>query len=75
MKSNKNRLFIRNNYDNPDHISIIDSPMSYGAICIRCAGMMGGKIMDQAVPWKASKCDCCDIKEQVTQPKNFIWRT
>ena len=69
------KLFMRNNYDNPGHASAINQPMSYGAICVRCAGMLGGKITDQPVHWRVKKCDCCNIKEQVTHPKNFIWRT
>jgi hypothetical protein len=69
------KLFMRNNYDNPDHVSVLDKPMSYQAICLRCAAMMGGKINDQAASWSLKECDCCNIKEQVTLPRNFIWRS
>lgn len=69
------KLFMRNNYDNPDHVSTLNEPMSYSLICLRCAGMMGGKINDQSVAWLVKKCDRCGIKSQVTQPRNYIWRT
>lgn len=52
-----------------------DKVLEYEAICLRCAGIRGGKINDQSVSWLVKKCGCCGLKSQVTQPRNFIWRT
>lgn len=69
------KLFMRNHYDNPEHTAVIKEPMSYAFICIRCAGMLGGKLTDRGATWHVGKCDCCDAETPVTQPRDFIWRT
>ena len=36
------KLFMRSLYDKTDKRAEIKDPMEYGAICLRCAGTMGG---------------------------------
>jgi len=65
---------MRNNYDNPEHIAPIKNPMDYNAICLRCAGIMGGKPANQMSTWHIANCDCCGLETPVTQPRDFLWR-
>ena len=53
----------------------IKPPLEYEAVCISCAGKLGGK-MDKwlQTTWHLSKCSCCNNKTEVTSPRNYIWR-
>lgn len=69
------KLFMRNFYDNPDNLAEIKDPLEYEAVCIACAGKLGGK-MDQWIKtaWSHDTCSCCKVKKEVTKPRNYIWR-
>ncbi len=69
------KLFMRSLYDKTDKRTEIGNPMDYKVICLRCAGMMGGKPADKVSAWNIANCDCCGLETSVTQPRNFIWRT
>lgn len=69
------KLFMRNNYDNPKHVAPIKNPMDYNLICMRCAGMLGGKMAPRHhATWSQDKCDCCGKDATVTEPRDFIFR-
>jgi len=67
------KLFMKSYYEKAARE--VKPPLEYEAICISCAGKLGGKINDQSVAWLVKKCDCCGLKAQVTKPRNFIWRS
>jgi hypothetical protein len=70
------KLFMRSFYDNPDKPREMKNPMEYAAICLGCAGLMGGKMLENhADTFRTGVCDCCKEKKFVSQPRDFIWRT
>lgn len=70
------KLFMRNFYDQPDKRQEIKDPMNYSVICVGCAGLLGGKMLEsRQATWHVGECACCGEKKSVTQPRNYIWRT
>jgi hypothetical protein len=69
------KLFMRSLYDKTEKRAEIKNPMKYTAICLRCAGTMGGKMAEKISTWYIDHCDCCGLETSVTQPRDFIWRT
>jgi hypothetical protein len=70
------KLFMRSFYDNPDQPREMKDPMTYDLICLGCAGLLGGKMLDNhACTFRPGVCDCCKQEKSVTKPKEFIWRT
>lgn len=53
----------------------VKPPLEYEAICISCAGKLGGKI-DRWLKskWTNAECNVCGHKTEVTNPKEYIWR-
>ena len=50
-------------------------PTQTEKVCLPCAGKLGGKL-DRRLPkkWTLAKCDICGKKNEVTTPKEYIWR-
>jgi len=70
------KLFMRSFYDNPDQPREMKDPMEYGAICLGCAGLLGGKMLEShAATMRMAKCGCCKQEKAVAQPRSYIWRT
>ena len=68
------KLFMRSLYDKGSRRTEIGNPLDYSAICLRCAGMMGGKPAQSMSTWHTAGCDCCGLETPVTQPRDFLWR-
>lgn len=70
------KLFMRSFYDNPDKPREMKDPMDYRALCLGCAGLLGGKMLDNhRDTFVYSSCDCCKQEKEVAQPRDYIWRT
>jgi len=70
------KLFMRSFYDNPDKPMEMKDPMKYDQICLGCAGLLGGKMMENhRDKFFTGTCDCCKQKKTVAQPRDYIWRT
>lgn len=69
------KLFMRSFYDNPDQPMEMKDPMEYGLICLGCAGLLAGKMMENhRVTFHIGTCDCCKQEKAVAQPRDYIWR-
>jgi transcription elongation factor Elf1 len=53
----------------------VKPPLENDYVCVSCAGKLGGKL-DRRLPkkWAFATCDICGKKNEVTTPKEFIWR-
>jgi hypothetical protein len=70
------KLFMRSFYDNPDQPREMKDPMTYDLICLGCAGLLAGKMMDNhAATMHMGTCGCCKQEKAVALPRSYIWRT
>lgn len=67
------KMFMKSYYEK--EAREVKPPLEYEAICISCAGKLGGK-MDKwlQVTWHHGECGACGHKTEVTSPRNYIWR-
>lgn len=70
------KLFMRSLYDKNSTLQEIKDPKDYRTLCVACAGKLGGKMsQDHKATWHFSACGCCGTIKEVTQPRDFIWRS
>jgi hypothetical protein len=67
------KLFMRAYTDT--QLGVIKPPAEYTAVCMSCAGKLGGKINGWAhAAWQHAECGACGHVKEVTKPKEFTWR-
>lgn len=69
------KFFMKHFYDKSTTRQEVKDPLEYEFICISCAAKLGGKV-DKWLnsTWHYGDCSCCNVKKEVTQPRDFIWR-
>lgn len=69
------KLFMRSFYDNPDRPREMKDPMDYDLICLGCAAMLGGKMVERnSVSMHQAQCGFCKDDKPVSRPRDYIWR-
>ena len=67
------KLFMKSHYEKKARE--MKPPLEYEAVCVSCAGKMGGKIFSWLdMKWAHAKCDVCGNKCEAANPKEYIWR-
>jgi hypothetical protein len=65
------KLFMRDFYDKKKEINL---QMKYKLLCIGCAKLIGGTIIQgKQSAFHYGLCDYCNQEKAVTEPINFIW--